>query len=64
VLVIDTQVCDRCGACISVCRTPALVLEESLRVDNDACTSCGLCARVCPVGALRVEKVPGAEASA
>ena len=51
---IDQSCCDRCGACISVCRGCALLLTDELHFDAACCSGCGICVRVCPFGALRV----------
>lgn len=53
---VNRDTCDLCGTCISVCRSDALVLTESLTVDREACVGCGLCVRVCPVAALTLVK--------
>lgn len=55
-LEINTQECDRCGTCISVCPCDALVLTDRLDVVVQRCTSCGTCAAICPVGALALDK--------
>lgn len=52
----DEETCFNCGACIGVCPTEALALDEKneLVIDFDKCVRCGICADVCPVGALRL----------
>lgn len=54
-IVVDTAQCDRCGACISVCRSSALVLTELLTVLPETCTGCAICVRVCPNAALTLK---------
>jgi ferredoxin len=50
---IDNKTCDRCGTCIGVCASNALLLLcEGLTVDNGRCTGCGSCVKICPFGAL------------
>ena len=45
--------CDRCGTCISVCRSNAIMLlTDSLVIDHAACTGCQRCVAICPFGAL------------
>ena len=52
--VIDEQLCDGCGLCVTVCLCGALVLENGrvkvIKVDE--CGWCGLCELVCPTGAI------------
>lgn len=55
-LVINKEICDECGTCISVCPANALLLTDVLSVDASVCTSCGTCVRVCPFGALSIQK--------
>jgi ferredoxin len=50
---IDKDKCDRCGTCISVCPSNALLLlTDALVVDSGRCTGCGNCIQICPFGAL------------
>lgn len=54
---IDTNLCTRCGACVSTCRFDAIVSGgESLRIDPLACEGCGACAFVCPAGAIQLKR--------
>jgi ferredoxin len=47
------ETCDRCGTCIGVCPSNAmLLLSESLVIDPVRCTGCGTCVKVCSFGAL------------
>lgn len=46
--------CNRCGACVEVCREEAIVLcEAGPVVDFSKCVHCGQCLNVCPTGTLR-----------
>ncbi|MBN1129378.1 MAG: 4Fe-4S binding protein [Chitinispirillaceae bacterium] len=50
---VNPERCDRCGACIGVCPTNALMLlADNLVIDHAACTGCKTCVNICPVGAL------------
>jgi len=51
-IAVDTDKCDKCGTCISVCPGNALVIEDRLTVSPEKCASCGMCVRVCPFGAI------------
>jgi ferredoxin len=50
--VVDTDKCDECGTCISVCPGNALLIDNRLNVSEEKCTSCGMCVKVCPAGAI------------
>jgi indolepyruvate ferredoxin oxidoreductase alpha subunit len=52
--VVDTALCDGCGACLRT-GCPAIVLrDEHAEVQEDICVgiACGVCAQVCPKGAI------------
>jgi ferredoxin len=49
---VDTDKCDECGTCISVCPGNALLIDDRLTVSAEKCTSCGMCVKVCPAGAI------------
>ena len=51
-LIIDTEACIGCGACVAVCPFAALELVDNVAVVNDNCTACGACIAECPVEAL------------
>ena len=53
---ISRELCARCGACVGVCPTLALELEERGIVhDSEKCVLCAICEKACPVGAIKVE---------
>ncbi|KXA99842.1 hypothetical protein AKJ47_02860 [candidate division MSBL1 archaeon SCGC-AAA261G05] len=56
---LDEDSCIECGACISLCPTDALTLDEdySLVLDEDKCVYCEACVPACPVRALSVRKL-------
>jgi len=61
-LIIDTEACIGCAACVAACPFGALRMEEDKAVVDDKCTACGACLEVCPVEALSLpERGEGAE---
>ncbi|MBL7183653.1 MAG: 4Fe-4S binding protein [Anaerolineae bacterium] len=54
--VFDSEACNQCDRCVTVCayRARDLSPDGQMSLDEAACRSCGLCASVCPTGALRV----------
>lgn len=63
-LVIDTERCIGCGACLEACLYGALALEGSIAVVNERCTACGACLPVCPVEALSLPSQAATHAEA
>lgn len=48
--------CATCGACVGLCPTGALTLDENrLVVEATLCTECGICEPACPVAALSLD---------
>ncbi|GAB4506003.1 MAG: electron transfer flavoprotein subunit alpha [Anaerolineales bacterium] len=61
-LIIDTETCIGCAACVAACPFGALRMENDKAVVDDKCTACGACLEVCPVEALSLpERGKGAE---
>ena len=52
--VINTEKCNGCGLCISVCSCDALVLVRNIVnfIETDECDWCLQCEIVCPTGAI------------
>lgn len=63
-VVIDTDLCVGCGACVNVCPEQAITLErelgpviktKNLLVDQETCVKCQVCEENCPVEAIHLE---------
>lgn len=52
--VINKELCNACGRCVSLCRFKAI--KEDFTVEDFSCEGCALCSRVCPAGAIRMEE--------
>ena len=52
--IIDTEKCQGCGLCVSVCSCGALALLDKVvtAVKLEGCQWCTLCEMVCPSGAI------------
>jgi electron transfer flavoprotein alpha subunit len=51
-LIIDTDACIGCAACVDTCPFGALSMVDDKASADDKCTACGACLEVCPVEAL------------
>ncbi len=57
-VVVDTDACTLCLACVSLCPSGALADNTDmpqLRFQEDACLQCGLCSNVCPENAITLQ---------
>jgi Fe-S-cluster-containing hydrogenase component 2 len=55
IMIIDTDICIQCEACIEYCTVRAIGIEDGeTRIDQELCTECNNCLRVdvCPVDAI------------
>ncbi len=55
-LLINTDTCTGCEACVPSCPFGALSMKEGVAVVDEKCNFCGACVDVCPVGAIKLEK--------
>ena len=51
---VDKELCIGCGACVGVCPTESLTLDEEGKsvVNEETCVDCGACIATCPVAAI------------
>ena len=50
---VDQEKCTGCGACVDVCPTEAITIDNGLAVvDEGKCSECGVCVQECPVEAI------------
>ena len=58
IIVIDEELCDGCGDCVTSCVEAALEIidgKAKLRAESN-CDGAGVCLGHCPSGALSIEK--------
>ena len=50
---IRENICDYCGACVTVCPVDCIeVRESSIMIDHPVCIDCDLCVIICPIEVL------------
>ena len=56
-LNIDSNLCNGCGLCVSVCIRENLKVDEiAVELDSGLCFDCGHCMAVCTKGAITLKK--------
>jgi MinD superfamily P-loop ATPase len=51
------DICDHCGACVSVCPRDAILLyEREIKLLTERCDGCRRCLIVCPLRAVEAAK--------
>lgn len=53
-LVVDTDLCVKCGACAARCPLYAITMTDDGPQVDAKCVRCGQCATVCPVEARKL----------
>lgn len=53
--LVNPELCNGCGVCVSVCACGALVMVDNVIMlkETEACGYCTYCEAVCPTGAIR-----------
>ena len=53
-VTVDKEICIGCGACVGVCPTGAMTLDDDgkAKADPEVCVDCGACLGTCPMGAI------------
>jgi ferredoxin len=54
-LITQESLCTRCEACIKVCPTASITLNDTIVTDSRSCIACCACIRECPVGARMMD---------
>ena len=52
---IDKDKCTACSACVDVCPTEAITVDDVAIVDEEKCVDCGTCVDECPSEAITVD---------
>ncbi len=58
-LIVYSEKCTGCGACVEACPFGVLSLEGERLVIGEGCTACGACVEVCEAGALALAEAEG-----
>ncbi len=57
--LIITSECVKCGVCVDICPTSAIIESEAQYIITDACVDCGKCKEACPIDAIKNVKMNG-----
>ena len=50
---IDTELCIGCGACVRICPSGAIIIEDGkAKINTENCKKCRACVKTCPVKAI------------
>lgn len=49
--VTQEEICSKCGECVKVCTTAAVIVGDEVMTNQDACIMCCACVKYCPTGA-------------
>jgi uncharacterized protein (DUF362 family)/ferredoxin len=55
---LKKQLCNKCGECVTVCRTKALTMKDYPSIDYGTCSKCLRCMERCPENALSFSRKP------
>lgn len=57
-IIINDELCNGCGLCVSVCKDFSLIIENNKVVKSTkplfGCLACGHCMAICPTGAIAI----------
>ncbi|MCD4797024.1 MAG: 4Fe-4S binding protein [Candidatus Cloacimonetes bacterium] len=56
---VITSECVKCGLCVDICPTSAIIEGDEQYEITDACINCGRCLEVCPIEAIKGMKMNG-----
>jgi len=53
---VDRSLCNYCGACVGMCPTDAILMDETIiDINEEKCIKCGFCVVGCPTAAISAE---------
>ncbi len=52
-VLIEHNLCDKCGSCVSICPNLAIDISENIvEINQSKCSKCLTCLPACPLGAI------------